>query len=175
MSLIDATFFIGELNIAQTDQIAVMENLDVFIAKYEKKFLNLLLGETLYAEFVAGLEVDPIAQKWTDLKNKLVNDGDKTSPIANYIYYHYSENNATKTTGVSEVVAVAENASYTTPIHKMMRAWNEMVLEVIDIKDWLMENTATYPNLVVFTCKYLGYGVYSNYPEIFFVKNRFGI
>lgn len=175
MSLIDATFFIGELNIAQTDQIAVMENLDVFIAKYEKKFLNLLLGETLYAEFVAGLEVDPIAQKWTDLKNKLVNDGDKTSPIANYIYYHYSENNATKTTGVSEVVAVAENASYTTPIHKMMRAWNEMVLEVIDIEDWLRENIAIYPDLIDYSFRYLSYGCDSKSPEIFYLKNRFGI
>lgn len=178
--LIDATYFIGQLNIAQVDQETVRENLDVFITKYEAKFLTQLLGKTLYDAFLIGLDDPQPDQIWTDLKGMLVDDTLKVSPIANYVYYFYSEDNATQTTGVSEVLAKAENASYYTPIRKMMRAWNEMVVRVRELRQWLTDNLVTYPDLVIyspFSNHWNGYYDYAmcDFPEIVVFKNRLGI
>lgn len=67
MSLIDRTYFVGELNIPNTNQAAIGSAVDLFIEQYEDQFLREVLGYTLYKELKAGLHVVPVAQKWTDL------------------------------------------------------------------------------------------------------------
>lgn len=67
MSLIDRTYFVGELNIPNTNQAAIGSAVDLFIEQYEDQFLNDVLGYTLYKALKAGLQVVPVAQKWTDL------------------------------------------------------------------------------------------------------------
>lgn len=67
MSLIDRTYFVGELNIPNTNQAAIGSAVDLFIEQYEDQFLNEVLGYTLYKALKAGLQVVPVAQKWTDL------------------------------------------------------------------------------------------------------------
>lgn len=65
--LIDRTYFIGEINIPNTHTPAIGGLLDWFIEKYEEQFLKEVLGYDLYTAFKAGLLIDPIPQKWTDL------------------------------------------------------------------------------------------------------------
>lgn len=125
--LIDSTYFVGEIGIANATLQAVSTNLSVFITKYETKFLKLLLGDTLYADFTAGLLIDPIAEEWVTLRDLLVNSTTKESAIANYIYYRYMLNEASKTVGVGQVKPTAENAAQVNNMPKMVRAWNEMV------------------------------------------------
>lgn len=67
MSLIDRTYFVGEINIPNTNQAAIGSAVDLFIEQYEDQFLNDVLGYTLYKALKAGLQVVPVAQKWTDL------------------------------------------------------------------------------------------------------------
>lgn len=65
--LIDRTYFVGELNIPNTSQAAIGSLTDLFIEKYEEEWLREVLGYTLNKAFKAGLQVIPVAQKWTDL------------------------------------------------------------------------------------------------------------
>lgn len=67
MALIDRTYFVGELNIPNTSQAAIGSAVDLFIEQYEEKLLNEVLGYTLYKALKAGLQIVPVAQKWTDL------------------------------------------------------------------------------------------------------------
>lgn len=67
MSLIDRTYFVAELNIPNTSQVAIGSAVDLFIEQYEEKLLNEVLGYTLNKAFKAGLQEVPVAQKWTDL------------------------------------------------------------------------------------------------------------
>lgn len=67
MSLIDRTYFVGELNIPNTSQATIGSAVDLFIEQYEDRFLNEVLGYTLYKALKAGLQEMPVAQKWTDL------------------------------------------------------------------------------------------------------------
>lgn len=67
MSLINHTFFVGEINIPNTNKPEVVEALSLFINKYEEKFLTELLGYELYKNFMAGLKMSPIEQVWLSL------------------------------------------------------------------------------------------------------------
>lgn len=57
MSFIDASYFVGELSIPNSDEIPVLERINLFIQKYEPVFLQKLMGYPLYKAFVTGINV----------------------------------------------------------------------------------------------------------------------
>jgi hypothetical protein len=57
MSFIDASYFVGELNIPNSDQAPVIERITWFIEKYEPDFLQKLMGYPLYKAFLTGINV----------------------------------------------------------------------------------------------------------------------
>jgi hypothetical protein len=57
--LIDSTYFVGELNIPNTDQPAVLNALNFFIERYEVEFLRQTLGILLYQDFMTALGQNP--------------------------------------------------------------------------------------------------------------------
>ena len=104
-------YFIGELNIPNITgtspaAVANANNLKWFITEYEPQFLEMLLGEDLYAEFLAGMAVVTPDAKWTALKNKIyltdTPNGIYLSPAANYVYYHYQRDHITVTASTGE-------------------------------------------------------------------------
>jgi len=141
MNLIDATYFIGEINVPNTDTPAVQENINFFIKKYEAKFLKTLLGVSVYASFIAEMAkpVDEQAQIWKDLKSKLVDEENKQSPIANYVYKFFQYNGFTVTTGTGETKPKNENSTRASIVPKVVRAWNEMSDWVIETRGWFVD------------------------------------
>lgn len=157
MSIINASYFIGELNIPNTDKVDVLENLQFFIDRYEKEYLRKVLGVDLYNDFIDG--IDPIIEPWLSLKNGkdfvnlqgrltqyfgLAND-DKQSPLANYVYYHFQKNAYTQSTGVGETQSKTENATVVSPGAKMEKAWNDMVKQTNVLVEFLYVNNSLYP------------------------------
>jgi hypothetical protein len=65
--LINASYFVGELNIPKVSNTDVSEKLAWFINKYESELLTNLLGYSLYKAFMEGIVVDPMDSKWSDL------------------------------------------------------------------------------------------------------------
>ena len=156
MVIIDYTYFAGDINIAQLGQQAVQDNLQVFIEKYEPSLLQELLGYQLYTDFIAGLEVDPIDQKWIDLRDGVEYTGKhgktkwiglankKRSLIANYVYYQYMRGEAEITVGSGVVTPDVENATRVSPINLQVRAWNEMVDLNIELLKYLDSKQDVY-------------------------------
>lgn len=69
MSFINASYFYGNLNIAQKDQKPVADSLQIFIDQYEPEFLERVLGYELWQAFLAGLEESVIDSRWTFLRD----------------------------------------------------------------------------------------------------------
>lgn len=67
MALIDRTYFIGELNVPGSNRTEIGGVLDWFIAKYEPKLLEEVLGLDLYEAFKTGLAQSTVEDRWTDL------------------------------------------------------------------------------------------------------------
>lgn len=174
--LIDASYFVGELNIPNTDDLSVLSELTSFINKYEVNFMREALGMDLYRAFMnalgqtsagylnvtEGKANEDIDQKWKDLLNgkeyigldvrlhkwigfvSVADDvSGKKSPIANYVYYWWMRSHATQSTGVSEVVANADNAVNVSVAEKASRAWNEMVEWIHDLI-WFMDYSSSF-------------------------------
>jgi hypothetical protein len=161
MTLIDSTYFVGELSLpailedsGKTGSDAVMERiknrrLNAFIEKYERIFLELLFGENFTNEFYSGLSLedgDPNKKKWTVLKNRLCICGElsKESPIANYVYWFYLLNlrdNTTQTGTKKSKSTYADNVSDT---RKLVRSWNEMVRFNKQFIKWFDKNFKQY-------------------------------
>lgn len=158
MSLIDATYFRGELSIGSKSSPAVLESLQFFIAKYEPDCLDRLLGLGFAEAFRAGIAGGAPEQRWIDLrdgklytwKNRdrkwigFTNAG-KISILANYVYYYYQRNLVSQSVGVGEVATKAENARRISPAAKMVRAWNEMGQWIYELQDFLIAHASDYP------------------------------
>lgn len=274
MALIDKSYFFGDLEVAQKSQSTVEAALQWFIDEYEPKLLTELLGYELYRDFKAGLQVDPIADKWLDLlygkeyTNRqgtltkwggllqvadIMNPGTyypddieiiisgaligattytnsflvgksfrvvqrgfgplgsditinsngftlnegvfidqsryyieftapvplptpvdvtpgtaKKSLIANYVYYWYSRQQATGTTGTGEKELAAQNAINASAVTKQMNAWNKMVDWVRDCREFLLTNDDDYP-------QYTDTVGQCNVSEVYAYKNSFGL
>lgn len=66
---IDTSYFYEDLAIAQVTSPAVKAAVNRFIAIYEPKLLQALLGYELYKAYKAGIAEDPINTKWTALRD----------------------------------------------------------------------------------------------------------
>lgn len=125
---IDPSGFAGEINIPNTDEIAVQENIALLVQKYQPRFFKALMGSALYAEY---LTASPDEERWVAF-DELVRD-----PFMYYIYYWYIRNTATYVTNSGTSASKQENSTIVSPGERMVFAWNEMVDMVREVrKGW---------------------------------------
>lgn len=169
MSLIDQTYFVGDLTIAGRNKPEVAERLTLFIEKYEDEFLRDVFGFSFYKALKSQWANYPtVDQRWLDLfdgkeyeysgrskqyRGLLFENtdgfssgtGQMMSPVANYVYWHWLKDQTTQTVGLGEVSSKSENASLVSPATKMVRAWNEMSEWVDELYYFMQTNYADYP------------------------------
>ncbi len=174
---ISAAYFVGDLLIpnisgSTTTEQANLLPLQIAIAKQEPIYLKKLMGVDLYDAYVAGIAVGSPAAKWVTLNNLIyytntaltaLNTG--ISPVANYVYFKYMEQNATTTLTGIEGKGTHENFTVETPGPKMVAAWNEMVRLSEEIQDFIVDNDTDYPEFYTSDIA----------PETFERKNNWGI
>jgi hypothetical protein len=181
MNLIDETYFTNEIALpvtkGETDgkgkflQTIEEQSLNRYMQKYGEKYLSEILGESLSAALLAGLalpEDDPGREIWLVLKNKLVNETEKTSPIANYVYYFVMLKGRSKTTPTGVKRAKSAHAENVSPMSDMVFAWNEMVEWNLDFVKWLEKNFDAYR-------EYWGNHSIDTEGDLFHPVNRFNL
>lgn len=118
-SIINTSDFIGELTIANINQNYVSSALQVFIDKYERKYLKQLFGDVFYSVFVSGQS----EQRFTDL----IALPEFKEAIASYVYFYWIRDQVSQTVGVGNVKTENANSTLTGAGRKQVRAFNEMV------------------------------------------------
>lgn len=197
-SIIDHTYFKGDLNFPDIAPGKPQnDNLDWHINIYESEYLTEILGLTLYKEFNGELP-NPSTQKyqhllggvsftqqngvgnfWCGFKGERIGENYKFSPIANYVYWQRMRQRSVQTVGVGNVIAETENSRVVTPIHKMVRAWNQMVKWNWILHEYMTVNKDSFPTYIghdfpPLLNPPLGYELRGN--QLLFVKqNSFGI
>ena len=136
-NIIDESYFweyeiagITASTIGTTQQVGINNKLSkfqLFINKYQKKYLESMFGKTLAANLP------------NELKELLYDEETKTSPIANYVYFFYQRANETRTTAAGEKKLTVQNTVPTSNYPKRVQAWNEMVARNIEIHNDLSE------------------------------------
>lgn len=146
MNLIDYTYFLRDLFIAQRSQQEVRDLIDSYISICQMELLVELLGNDLYEEFLTGLEQVPVDPKWVELKSLLVNETLKTSIIANYVFVRILEDEITQNTGIGVVKTEGENSRKASPVYKIVWAWNKMIDAVCEFDKKIRESAFDYSN-----------------------------
>lgn len=132
---------INNLNSTGFVTTAIENDVKDYIARYEPEYFKKLLGDTLYAYMVAHpLEVRVVA-----LLAKLRDDTAKTSPCANYIYYHYQADKQIVQTESGDKNVNAGGSESMANIRRYVNIWNSMVDASYEFDEWLQENRTTYP------------------------------
>ena len=85
----------------------IISDIQAYIAKYEPRFLRIV---ALLAQPDKG-----------------------TSVIAKYIYFYYSRDHMTFNTVAGEKLKNTESSTRTSPTHRLVRVWNDMVDECREI------------------------------------------
>ena len=152
--LIDVTYFqsgslyisgisLPEMSPTPTN-IAVTGDIEGYIQEYETEYLIQALGYDIYKEFSEYLSSEKDEGRWEELKNRLVPDRTKVSPIANYVYYHYLRNHQSDAT-VSGVKKDSDEGDLVSAERKMCDAWNRMVDMNKRLFSWIESHKEDYP------------------------------
>lgn len=145
-TIVNASFFIRELELPNLSHAAEAQKLTDFIAKYEPDCLLKILGYPLYKLFgsessarmvnlLGGTEYTDgqgNTKKWQGIKH----DTD-ISLIANYVYFFYQEKTKAHTSGVGTNISNPEAGQAVSPADKMANAWNFFHSEVNDMACFL--------------------------------------
>jgi len=158
--LLDHTYFVRELALAQLSQPSVLENFNFFNKKYQKKFLREILGIDLaklleedlekieaekdprFSPILNGIvfsDANNIVREWIGLQNE-----DKESPLANYVFYWIATDGISYQTGVGESSGISENSNRANVDDRLVFVWNEMTQWLLDLQMYI-EQSSDYP------------------------------
>lgn len=168
MAFIDSSYFVGPINVTNTDKIETSERLQLFIDKYEAEFFEDAMGYELAKAFLAGttdFDADgsngTIETRWLNIIEGVeytrnggthkfkgliyMRNNSNFSMIANYVWWYWESDRITQTVQVGEVKAKAENAEINNSSDKMIKAWNDLCEDVHELYHYLQANVNTYP------------------------------
>jgi hypothetical protein len=148
MTLIDITYFKGDISLpglmpgnhgaGRILTSVGMQDLNAFIHIYEAEYLGMILGRNLYRALLEGLEEEPPAQLWVDMKEALTHSGSsKLSPIAYYVYFFVANNGQSRTGMKGEKKDESTFADSVSNAGKTIMAWKHMQLFTLDFMHWL--------------------------------------
>lgn len=110
------------------------------IIRFEPLYLEMLLGEDVYAEY----EADSDNAKWQPLVDKLVDSDNFISPIANFVYCMQRMETYISSNGHADTITKgSDNTLVVDPRHKVMIAWNDMVRLNAKVCKWIIDNIIT--------------------------------
>lgn len=145
-TIVNQSFFIGDLYLPNLTHSAELARLQGFIDKYEPECLLNILGYPLYkligvesstrmTELLTGGDyTDGMGnlQKWQGITHNTV-----ISLIANYVYWYILKSDAINKSGVGTNISKSEAATEISPAEKMCEAWNFFSSEVSDMCSFL--------------------------------------
>lgn len=153
-NLISVDYFILDINLPTSDENDV-ERINAFISKFEPKCLELILGYEL-----AKVVKNETSQRVTDLVDGkeylnskgytvkwqgLIQESEKTSLIANYVYFYFQKANATQTMNNSTAAVGSTGGQSVAPAEKMVSAWNSFASEINQLLSFLWTYQDIYP------------------------------
>jgi hypothetical protein len=157
MILIDKTYFTGDLalpfltteqsGMGAALQSAKEKEKNAFIQERQDEYLELMFGQKMSEAFISGLNLpddDPAKEIWIALKNKLIDETRKQSPIANYVYFFSRRKDISDTTPTGEKKSKTDYSVNVSIFNKSVDAWNKMVRMNKKFLRWFEENFDNY-------------------------------
>lgn len=144
--IIDITYFFDEFNIAQKSTATVIDKIGRYIVNYEREYIEKAIGKDFAALFNGSS--DPI---FGDLEDMLKA---KPSPIAAYVFFHYQRDNVVLQGSAGDSIGKVENGNRISEGYRMVTAWNIMVDETREVRQYIIDNKTIFPTFDVYQCDF---------------------
>ena len=155
MSIVATTDFKDEYKISKQCDVT---GLQAYIDRYEKYYLVRLLGADLYDLFIADLSVGtpqaPLSAIYLSIFNAFETDDGNCLNISEgirvmlkqFIYFHFTRDQVTKTTIVGKAkpkMALADNTGFTG--YNLIDSYNKGIDNYREIQNFICDNSTDYP------------------------------
>lgn len=141
--MIDETYFFNEFEIG--NKAIMTPKILEYIANYEPEYIEKALGKDFAALYNGS--TDPRFDTLDDMFKA------KPSPIAGYVFWHYQRDTAIISAGAGDTKGKVENGTRTPELYRMVTAWNIMAEKTREIRKYLKDNRAIFPEFQFYeTC-----------------------
>jgi hypothetical protein len=153
MARIDITYFTDFRSIANLNDEAVREALEMKIARLEIQFFIFVFGYEFQKLMLAN-PTDPIYEpilngvEYTDRNGNLHKWEGINESIANYVYYYFYKERTPLTGGVAFAAGKIENATVVDPQDRLVYAFNKIPDALTILQGFLNVNSEDYPTLI---------------------------
>lgn len=160
MILIDTTYFVGNIELAERDPTNVggKQALELYINKYEPIFMRNILGVNFYNVFINDIsqprmielcygkdyEIDGKWYHWQGLVDTVMT-GYKVSPIAMFIYLSWKREKATLTSRAGQSIPETDNERRVNAIQEMVLVECQMASIIRGMHHFLNSYPDVYP------------------------------
>lgn len=149
--------FIDDVQLSGSTITAVQNSFTSQLTKYQTNFLREVLGVKMYNELKAGLLADPIAAKWSNLKDGCdftYTDGydyhlqGLKEALKYYSYVMYQKSVLTTSTIQANVTKKSDIATIAEPILKVVDATNKCIENLEELEFYIRWKATDYPNFI---------------------------
>lgn len=157
-TLVGAANFVGDILIVNGSNPHSGTGFDLcyFIEKYEPEYLSNAIGYAFYLDIITIISANPddVPDEYANLVNGTDYEDERgvlrkwkglKAYTADYIYYFYKRNDFTSSAGTGEVNAAVENGISRSSDQKMVRAYNESIDGVYEVRRYLKTVAADFP------------------------------
>lgn len=155
---LDETYFRGELYLPNIKfrsdsfgteamlQVVGETSLNEYIEIYEAEYLNMLLGDILYYNFITGLDESLVNPIWEELRDKIFVKGKylNTSPAANYVFFHIQTRGQTHSTMAGEKLPSVDYSHSVKVSPVTVKAYANMFRMTKEVERFLYDNWSMY-------------------------------
>jgi len=169
MSITKVEEYVNRFAISQNKYDVV--DLRSYIDTYEKYYLIDLLGKELYDLFIADLDPItglPVTPRFIDIYNEIYLDENRCNEVSisrgipellkDFVYFEYTREQQIKNTITGNVKSNNENSvKANNSSSRMMKLYNKGVDSFNVIAEYIVDNSATYPEYKGIIKEYIGY------------------
>jgi Ni,Fe-hydrogenase I cytochrome b subunit len=155
-AILSTSYFIGELMVpniqgSTVPALSVQSKITLLIDRWEVAFLRKMLGKAFADEFLT--HAADTSGIWHNLKDKIYITPTAPatayrSPVACYVYNFYLKSMLSVTTGSGEGKAKIDGSDSISSWQKIITNWNDMVDQIIELRQWLDDNASTYTTYI---------------------------
>lgn len=151
-NLVDTSFFVGDINIANTSKPEVAQSVNLFISKYENELLIQILGIDLYDQMKANPTEERFQKlingdkdfNWRGLVYTYNGSETKYSLIAYYVYWWWVKDKYIWNSGVGTIRPKPSEGEIMSPALKMMESWNTFSDQAYELTTYIRLNSDVY-------------------------------
>jgi len=130
--------------VSTADAAFITENLPIYEQTFFRRVLGRDLGDEFLADYKEAVDNPPLADKWQDMLDQILDTDTKKSPIANYVFFNMVPQLLENISRVGGVAGKKDEMEVIGVTLHQTNAWNLMADDLLTFYEYMEDNKSTY-------------------------------